>query len=1154
MKRFAVVLIAVLTLGIGAFAQTTTSGDIAGIITDPTGAVLPNAIVTVNNEATGQTLSVRSNSSGFYRAANLQPGPYSISTTIAGFAPAKKRADVAVGTVTTVNLALSTASAQTTVEVTAEAPVIETENGNIQNTHDTREIELVPNGGGDQTYIAQTTPGININTTNGPGSAFGSYGNFSAFGLPGTANLFTTNGNDNMDPYLNLNNSGATNLTLGANELSEVSVVVNGYSVQYGRQAGAQVNSVTKSGGNQFHGNAVYYWNGRVMNANNWFNKHIDPASGQPISPRGFVNSNQWSASFGGPIKKDKTFFFVDTEGLRVVIPVNTQVFAPSPQFENYVLTTGLLTPGSNPVTGVANNASEIPYYRQLFNIYNSVPQYSSATAPSHQQDSTGTQGCGDFAGTAGFGMADANGNTLPGSIPCAVAWRANVTNFAHEWTLAGRIDHQLSANDRMYVRYHQDKGLQPTYTDPLNPLFNAESPQPAYDGQLNETHTFGTKAVNQFILSGAYYRAIFVNTNLAKSLQVLPTSIAFNDGLFASAGGINWDWPQGRNVTQYQVVDDFSYNAGNHTLKFGTNYRRNLVSDFATSVYQTGRQIEFSMTDFSQGISDYLQIRYPTRTENPVALWSAGWYGEDDWRATDRLKLTLGLRIDHDSNPVCQTNCFSRLPGPFESVSHDATLPYNQAIQTGLHQGYPGIDTLLWQPRVGFALQPFGTTRNTVIRGGFGLFYDLVPATLVDNFIRNAPNVVSLVDQFNNNTLAPGVPGSAFTALNNGAAQFRQQFASGGSYASIHAVVPQFTGLAYQTAENTIKTPQFQEWNLQVEQGIGAKTSVSANYVGNHGLHIPLYNGWFNVACRSAATCGKLAPTITTTRPDIAFSTVRDLTSVGYSHSNGVTLAVQRKFSAGLQAQISYTYSHALDTVSNGGVLPWNGDDSLQTQFSPFNQALNYGNADYDVRHAMNANYVYELPFKFGNSFVNQVVGGWTISGTFFYHTGFPFTVTDTTAEQALLRNGSSTVMPANLAGPVDFSACTSGPSINVNNTNSCLTQSMFTSVGTSGIPAYFSNQHRNAFRGPGYFNTDLSVRKAFKLNERFRLAVGANAYNVLNHPNFANPAYEYSGNFGGALGTFYTTVNPPTSALGSGLGGDASSRTVQLEGRLTF
>ena len=178
----------------------------------------------------------------------------------------------------------------------------------------------MPNPGNDLSYIAQSAPGVVQNTQGGNG-------NFSAYGLPATSNLFTLNGQNENDPFLNLNNSGATNLLLGNNDVREATVVTNGYSGQYGTLAGANVNYVTKSGSNSFHGNALYWWNGSALNANSFFNN-------QNGAPKPFDNANQWAASFGGPIKKNKTFFFIDTEGLRFVLPTSTNVRVPSPQFE----------------------------------------------------------------------------------------------------------------------------------------------------------------------------------------------------------------------------------------------------------------------------------------------------------------------------------------------------------------------------------------------------------------------------------------------------------------------------------------------------------------------------------------------------------------------------------------------------------------------------------------------------------------------------------------------------------------------------------------------------------------------------------------------------------------------------------------------------
>ena len=314
-------------LSISAAGQSLVSGDVTGIITDPSGAVVPNATVTLKNTGTGQQQTTSTNNSGIYRFSLLPPGPYTVSASASGFQNVQKAVTVAVGQATSFNLQLPVGSSNQTVEVTAEAGVLQTENGNISTTFSPEQVQLVPNPGNDLSYIVQTAPGAVMNTQAG-------YGNSSTFGLPATSNLFTVNGMNENDPFLNLNNSGATNLLLGQNDVQEATVVNNGYSAQYGGLAGANVNYVTKSGTNNFHGNATYYWNGRAMNANSWFNKQSQLANGVSNEPP-FDNVNQWSAAVGGPIIRDKTFFFVNYEGLRVLLPTSTATNIPSAQFQS---------------------------------------------------------------------------------------------------------------------------------------------------------------------------------------------------------------------------------------------------------------------------------------------------------------------------------------------------------------------------------------------------------------------------------------------------------------------------------------------------------------------------------------------------------------------------------------------------------------------------------------------------------------------------------------------------------------------------------------------------------------------------------------------------------------------------------------------------
>ena len=353
-----VIILIVTCLGAAvSHAQSIITGAVSGTITDPSGAILPSATVTLVNTATGDTQSGKTNTSGVYLFPLLKPGDYTVTVEQSGFRVAVAKVTVALGQTATADLKLELGDATQRVEVTVGNVELQTEDGNISSNFDTQQVENVPNPGGDLTYIAQIAPGVTINTSSG-----GGFGNFSAFGLPGTANLFTINGNDYNDPFLNLNNSGASNLLLGANEIEEVTVVSNAYTGQYGRQAGAQIDYISKAGTNSFHGDAFYYWTGRALSANDFFNN-------ANLAPRPFENNNQWGAALGGPIKRDKAFFFANTEGIRYTFGTSTQVFVPSPGLQNFVLNTSL--PAFNPTA--------IPFYQRIFALYNAAPGINRA-------------------------------------------------------------------------------------------------------------------------------------------------------------------------------------------------------------------------------------------------------------------------------------------------------------------------------------------------------------------------------------------------------------------------------------------------------------------------------------------------------------------------------------------------------------------------------------------------------------------------------------------------------------------------------------------------------------------------------------------------------------------------------------------------------
>lgn len=1095
-----------------------TSGDVNGTITDPSGAAVPNAKVILKNTETGASQSTTSNATGAYRFSLLNPGTYSVSATSQGLQGTPHTISVAVGQSSTMNIQLQVSGATQTVEVTAEGGVIQTDNANVATTISPEIVANIPNPGNDLTYYVQTAPGTTMNTQAG-------YGNTSTYGISATSNLFTVDGMNENDPFLNLNNSGATNLLLGANDIQTATVVNNGYSAEYGELAGANVNYVTKPGTNKFHGNAEYFWNGRVLNANDWFLNNTG-------APRSFDNANQWAASIGGPIKKDKTFFFVDTEGLRLLIPTSQPVFVPSPQFQTATL--------ANLASGP--NAAEIPFYNKIFSLYNGAPGASRATP------------------LAGGGC---DGGVVLGGAPCVDQFQSNINNLTTEWLLTARVDQNIGNRDRAFVHFRTDHGLQASITDVFSHALNAQSVQPQYEGQFQETHQVGANGVNQFILAGSWYSAVFGPPSLPAAISLMPYQLTFGTGEFNTPGSAFYNtWPQGRNVTQYQVSDDYGWQKGNHNLKFGVNFRRNDLTDYTPGGFQATIPIALFADEgsFFNGTVDTFQQAFATRPTQPLAVYALGLYAQDEWALRPTFKLTLSLRAEHNSNPICVTNCFSTFPGSFLSSSHDPAQPYNQALRTGLHQALPSFQSISWEPRVGFAWQPLGRG-STVIRGGFGIFSDIFPGTLATAFDTNPPNKNTFITT---GQLAPGLPGSAATAASSSNAAFIAGFNSGLNLAQISTLVPGFTPPSLATAANNIRYPKYEEWNFAVQQALGTRNSFTLNYVGNHGYDLAGQNFGYNAYCNGTitdpTTClGSLGINsfagLPTSQPDPRFGTVTEAGNYGVSNYNGLTAEFTRRVSNSFQVQASFTWSHALDDVSNGGFLPFNfaTNTSVLAPQNPYNfRQYNYGNADYDVRKQANISYVWQTP-KIHNGFLD-LLANWTVSGVLFVRSGLPFTVIDGGDSGTLAGFGyGNTLFADTNVGPL---SCSSANKLDAfAPTPACFTAAQFTSpiANAAGGTATWGNERRNQLYGPNFFDTDITLMKNFRVPkwEGAQFQIGAQAFNVLNHPNFDQPV----GNLGASgFGYSVRTVATPTSIFGSFLGADASPRALQIRAELKF
>lgn len=1080
-------------------AQTVVTGDLAGTVTDPTGAVLPNARITLRSDATGEVSNATTNGAGEFRIPLLRPGTYTLKVESTGFAAATEKVAVNLGQVATTKVQLALKEQTQVVNVTEAPSLVQSDNANLATTFTTTQLENLPAPGQDMTAYAFTAPGVTVSTGGG-------YGNFSAFGLPGVSNLFTINGNDNMDPYLNLNNSGASNLTLGANEIQEAAVILNGYTGQYGRQAGAQVNYVTKSGTNAFHGNAQWLYNDRVLNANDWFNNAT-------ATPRPFSVSNEWADSIGGPIIKNKAFFFVDNEGLRYVLPGGGPVYIPTPAFASSVLS-----------HLSATNPAAVPLYTTAFNLYAGASGASRATPVAAS--------CGDLTAFSG---------------PCAETFRNTVNNLNTEWLIAARVDYNITGNDRIYFRYNTDHGVQATGTDPINRLFNANSVQPSYGGQFGYTRVLNTNMVNQLLLSASYYVALFGPPNIKAALNAFPTTWAFNDGLYSSnpvgtsLGGEDFNYPQGRKVRQMQLIDDFSIVHGTHTFKFGANVRKNYVSTYAYGFETSGLLTFNSMTDFYNGMlangSTYVQAFSQIGAE-PLTMYSAGFYGQDEWKVRPNLTVTLALRLDRNSNIRCVGGCFNELATqPFAQLAHDPSVPYNAAIKTGLREAFPNLEPVVPEPRIGVA---WNLTGSTVLRGGFGIFSDLYQGLIADRLITNSPAVASFTTS--SGLVALNNPNSVFATTANSASAFQSGFANGATLAQLKSAVSGFAPPNFNSVSNELYNPKYYEWNFEVEHGFGKGLVFSENYVGNHGYQ-ELNQTLFANAYSPAGFAY-----IPTTAPDARFGEIRTLNNNGWSNYDGLVTSLKWRLGSRLSGQFSYTWGHALDTCSNECLEPFNflTAPGLRYQVNPLSlRSLDYGNADYDVRHSLSANYLYAIPSHFQNGLLKSALGGWIVAGTFYFHSGYPFSVVDSAVrgDQSVHNAAGIATQPflADWMGGSGYPSCTT-PYI------SCYSTSQFASGANQ---ANFGNIPRNSFRGPNYFDTDLDINKTFAVAERYKLTIGANFFNILNHPNFDLPVNNVAlGNFGQIV----STVSAPTSAYGSFQGSAVSGRVIQTQIKFTF
>ena len=1164
-----------LSLANRATAQTTSSGALTGVVTDQTNAVVRDAEIEIKDSARGITQSAKTNGEGEYQFPFLRPGTYTLTATHPGFQEARRSITVQVGSSVTVNIALQVANARSEIVVSDEAPIIQAETADVSNTMNQKQVSEVPNPGNDLTYIVQTAPGVVMNTD------LSSNSHFSILGMPAYSYLLTTDGMSNNGAG-NETISGALGLLLGQNQIQEATVVSTGYSGQFGGAAGGSINYLTKSGTNGFHGNAQYYWNGSAFNANYWFNNAWNV-------PRPFSIANQWAGSVGGSIKKDKLFFFLDSEGLRLQVSSTTLVTIPSHQFEDATMKN--IDSDSRFGPGSATHA----FYRKIFDLYDSAPLGPGVSAVYNGVP-------GDSLGCAGFVDPNIPPNDPHGvgkDVPCSVSFIKNRGRPSQDTLTSGRVDWNASRSDRVFLRLERDSGVT-AGVDPISSMFDQDSPGSWWKGEVVETRSFGPSVATQFLMGVSFYSGGFGMKNLAKSLATFSTSLFFTGLPFSNLGNSG---ALGTSNRTYDFSGDVVKTWGKQKLGFGANFEHthwNLSIDgwegagflspqSLLAFYQGGFDPVSPETDFTR-----LDQQFPFGTLQRTASNHFGLYGQDEWHVRKSLSLTFALRAEHQSNPVCENRCFARFAGPFELISHDPNQPYNQAIVTNQRQAFIGMDRILWSPRFGFAWQPFGVAHNTVLRGGVGIFYDPLSLGLTSWFFSNPP----LVNSFSavKGNLTPGESESLFKDVAASNTAFVNGFSVGETLADFQREVPNFSRPGLVVPQQRMHAPQYQRWSLELQQALGSATSFSVGYFGHHGIHELVLNSTVNAWGFGSLPAGRCNDAIPDCAPDPRFGEVTDLATTAVSNYNGLVASFRHRMSRWSQGllQLNYTYGHAFDELSNGGLPSFTVYGGGGPQ-NPNNLRDAYGPADYDVRHSFNANYVWELPLKAAlrGHGARSLVNGWQVSGTFFAHTGFPYTVVD---PQKSLELASKNYLGWIYAVPVDplgsQPPCGAGAALTpAGAPQPCLPaellfppgspptvnpSALFVQAGCetdfnrgrlpgpsgpcSGSEVSFA-QGRNHFRGPGYFSTDFTIMKSTKIPhwENSELRIGFQFFNILNHPNFglpfpdsADPLLGVIGYMGQSSTTLLGSAQSSTSFLGTNQNGAA--RMIQLKAELKF
>lgn len=1060
MKGFAAFILRVLCVAIlmvsglpAAWAQSTAT--LAGTVTDPSGAVIPGATVTIHSLDTGVERTTVSDEAGNYTAPSLQPGDYRVSVSTAGFSKyVVERLTLQVDAHLTVNAKLGLESAGTTVQVESVPPQIETQTMTVGQVIDRQTVQEIPLNGRHFLDLTVLTPGGVVAPT--AGSLTGA-----SRGLG--ANSFITAGNreDSVNFQINgvnLNDMSQNQITFqpSINTTSEFKIDNSTFSAEYGRSSGSIVNVSTRSGTNQFHGEVFDYFRNEALDARNYFNRGAPFVTGT-AARKAPLKRNNFGVAVGGPIWRDHTFFFFSYEGLRQHQGVlqNSNVFSPAQR--QAIIAAG--KPAANALLAL-------------------VP-VGNDTAQTHYTQFT------------------------PGPVKI------------DQYT--GDVLHQFSQRDQIHGFYaiQNDVRTEPALQGDTIPGFGDHRTARRQVLTLNETHVFSPTIVNEARLGFNRIAITFVPNTLLN-----PNDFHISDGINTAAGipqitvsdlGLTFGgpggFPQGRTDTFGVFSDAATYLRGKHILKFGGEFRRflgaNSNGDIGTITYAS------TLGNFANDTATGFSIQ-PTIFGNRIYVNAAGAFVQDNFKLNEHLTLEYGFRFEWNGTPTEGKNRIA--------VFDPSTVSLIQVGTNGVGSAYK--QNYNYEPRLGFAYDVFGSGR-TVLRGGYGYMADQPVSGTIGGVTSNAPFSSSVSYS---NASAPIPVGSLLaSALTNGLA--------------IGSVNPNFRNAYTQT------------YNLNVQQQIGGGVVMSVGYYGSQGRHLRARTNQNQPINGGARPFLKLSATSPIAANQAANSNISEVNSVGMSNYNAMWLTATKNAGHGIQLNMTYDYSKSLDTNSLGS----QGGYTFQDSNNPGN---NYGSSDFDTRHHYSATAIYDVPFK-----GNRLVEGFRLSTIVQYQTGNPVNLTYNTSTytgvaglirpnlvgpivtkkvQTGITNVSfvqSTVCPVNFSTTPAAGCSFQNPAFLVaapTQTNPAATRTVFTGLG---------NISRNKVFGPGFADIDLSGEKDTKITERLTFKLRADAFDIVNHPNFGQPSGSTtSSSFGQISSTRFATSD----------GG--SSRQLQISGKFLF